>query len=154
MSKVKPIPDEYPRVTPYLHVQGAAEAIEFYKTVFSAGERGRMPGRDGKIGHAELEIGGSMIMLSDEDPDMEAYAPGHFGGSPVSLHVYVEDVDAVFAAALAAGAKSLSEVADQFYGDRTGTFEDPWGHKWHVSSHVEDVPPAEMEKRAAAQMQG
>ncbi|WP_205327882.1 VOC family protein [Glycomyces sp. YM15] len=154
MSKVKPIPDAYPRVTPYLHVQGAAEAIEFYKAVFSAGERGRMAGRDGTVGHAELEIGGSMIMLSDEYPEMAAYAPGHFGGSPVTIHVYVEDVDEVFAAALAGGAKSLSEVADQFYGDRTGTFEDPWGHKWHVSSHIEDVPPAEMEKRAAAQAQG
>ncbi|GAA2147226.1 VOC family protein [Glycomyces algeriensis] len=155
MSKPKPIPDEYPRVTPYLHVQGAAEAIEFYKTVFGAGERGRMAGRDGTgVGHAELEIGDSMVMLSDEYPEMDAYAPGHFGGSPVSLHVYVEDVDAVYAAALAAGAKSLSEVTDQFYGDRSGTFEDPWGHKWHVSSHVEDVMPEEMERRAAAQAQG
>lgn len=154
MAKVKPIPDEYPRVTPYLHVKGAADAIEFYKTVFSAGERGRMDGPNGTIGHAELEIGDSMIMLSDEAPEMNAYAPGHFGGTPVSLHVYVEDPDAVFAAALAAGAKTLSEVTDQFYGDRTGTFEDPWGHKWHVSSHIEDVPPEEMEKRAAAQFQG
>jgi PhnB protein len=154
MAKVKPIPDEYPRVTPYLHVQGAADAIEFYKTVFKAGERGRMDAPNGTIGHAELEIGDSMVMLSDEAPEMEAYAPAHFGGSPVSLHVYVEDVDAVYAAALTAGAKSLSEVVDQFYGDRSGTFEDPWGHKWHVSSHVEDVSPAEMEKRAAAQQQG
>lgn len=153
MAKVKPIPDEYPRVTPYLHVQGAAAAIEFYKTVFSAGERGRMDGPNGSIAHAELEIGNSMVMLADEFPDMDAYAPSHFGGTPVSLHVYVDDVDAVYAAALAAGAKTLSEVSDQFYGDRTGTFEDPWGHKWHVSSHIEDVPPAEMEKRAAAQMQ-
>ncbi|MFC3493994.1 VOC family protein [Glycomyces rhizosphaerae] len=154
MAKVKPIPDEYPRVTPYLHVKGAADAIEFYKTVFSAGERGRMDAPNGTIGHAELEIGDSMIMLSDEAPEMNAYAPGHFGGTPVSLHVYVDDVDAVFAAALAAGAKSLNDVADQFYGDRSGTFEDPWGHKWNVSSHVEDVSPEEMEKRAAAQQQG
>jgi PhnB protein len=154
MAKVKPIPDEYPRVTPYLHVQGAADAIEFYKTVFNAGERGRMDGPNGTIGHAELEIGDSMVMLADEFPDMEAYAPGHFGGSPMTLHVYVEDVDAVYAAALAAGAKGVREVTDQFYGDRSGTFEDPWGHRWNVSSHVEDVSPAEMEKRAAAQQQG
>lgn len=153
MAKVKPIPDEYPRVTPYLHVNGAASAIEFYKTVFNAGERGRMDGPNGSIGHAELEIGNSMIMLADEFPDQQAYAPGHFGGTPVSLHVYVEDVDAVFSAAMDAGAKQLREVTDEFYGDRSGTFEDPWGHKWHVASHIEDVAPEEMERRAAAQMQ-
>lgn len=153
MAKVKPIPDEYPRVTPYLHVQGAAGAIEFYKTVFNAGERGRMDGPNGTIGHAELEIGDSMIMLADEVPDIDIHSPKHFGGTPVTLHVYVADVDAVFAAALASGATTLREVTDEFYGDRSGTFEDPWGHHWNVSSHIEDVPPEEMEKRAAAQQQ-
>lgn len=154
MATVKPIPDEYPRVTPYLHVKGAADAIEFYKTVLGASERGRMGGPNGTVGHAELEIGASMIMLADESPDMGAYAPGHFGGSPVSIHVYVADVDAVFAAAMSAGAKSLRDVDNLFYGDRGGSFEDPWGHHWSVASHIEDVPPEEMERRAAAQMPG
>ena len=154
MATVKPIPDEYPRVTPYLHVKGAADAIEFYKTVLGAKERGRMGGPNGTVGHAELEIGASMIMLADESPDMGAYAPGHFGGSPVSIHVYVADVDSVFAAAMSAGAKSLRDVDNLFYGDRGGSFEDPWGHHWSVASHIEDVPPEEMERRAAAQMQG
>ncbi len=154
MATVKPIPDEYPRVTPYLHVKGAADAIEFYKTVLGASERGRMGGPNGTVGHAELEIGASMIMLADEFPDMGAYAPGHFGGSPVSIHVYVADVDAVFAAAMSAGAKSLRDVDNLFYGDRGGSFEDPWGHHWSVASHIEDVPPEEMERRAAAQMPG
>jgi len=153
MAKVKPIPDEYPRVTPYLHVKGAASAIEFYKSVLGATERGRMAGPNGTVGHAELQIGESMIMLAEEAPDMGAHAPGHFGGSPVSIHVYVGDVDAVFAAAMSSGAKSIREVADQFYGDRGGSFEDPWGHHWSVASHIEDVPPEEMEKRAAAAMQ-
>jgi PhnB protein len=154
MAQVKPIPDEYPRVTPYLHVKGAADAIDFYKNVLGANERGRMGGPNGTVGHAELEIGESMIMLADESPDMGAYAPGHFGGSPVSIHVYVADVDSVFAAAMSAGAKSIREVQDLFYGDRGGSFEDPWGHHWSVASHIEDVPPEEMERRAAAQMQG
>lgn len=153
MAKVKPIPDEYPRVTPYLRIKGAADAIEFYKSVLGATERGRMGGPNGTVGHAELEIGASMIMLAEEAPDMNAYAPGHFGGSPVSIHVYVDDVDAVFAAAKSSGAKTIREVEDQFYGDRAGAFEDPWGHHWSVASHVEDVPPEEMEQRAAAAMQ-
>lgn len=154
MADVKPIPDEYPRVAPYLHIKGAADAIEFYKSVLGASERARMDGPNGTVGHAEIEIGDSLIMLADESPDFNAYAPGHFGGTPVTLHVYVEDVDAVYAAALNAGAKPLNEVTDQFYGDRTGGFADPWGHQWYVSSHIEDVSPEEMERRMAAQQQG
>ena len=151
MAEVKPIPDDYPRVTPYLHVDGAADAIEFYKTVLGARERVRMGGPDGAIGHAELEIGDSVIMLADEYPDMGVRGPRHYGGTPVSIHVYVEDIDAVFAAALAAGATSTREITDEFYGDRVGSFEDHWGHRWHLASHIEDVSPEEVERRAAAQ---
>jgi PhnB protein len=152
MAKVNPIPSNYPRVTPYLSVDGAAKAIDFYSKVLGATERGRMPGPDGKIGHAELEIGGSMIMLSDAFPDMGAPTPASLGGSPVTVMVYVEDVDAVFDRAIKAGAKEIAPVQDQFYGDRSGQFEDPFGHRWNVASHVEDVSPEEMEKRAAQMM--
>ena len=145
---VKPIPDGYPRVTPYLIVDGAAAAIEFYESVLGARERMRMGGPDGKVGHAELGVGESVIMLADEHPEMNARGPKAVGGSPVSLHVYVEDVDAVFARALEAGAKELRPVEDKFYGDRMGAFEDPFGHEWNVASHVEDVPEDEMAKRA------
>ena len=150
----KPIPDDYPRVMPYLIVDGAAAAIEFYKSVLGAAERMRMPGPDGRIGHAELEIGESVIMLADENPEMGIQAPKTIGGTPVTLHVYVEDSDAAFERALNAGATSLRPVENQFYGDRSGQFEDPFGHKWNVATHVEDVPPDEMEKRAAAAMAG
>jgi PhnB protein len=148
----KPIPDNYPRVTPYLIVDGAAAAIDFYSAVLGASERGRMPAPGGKVGHAELEIGDSLIMLADEFPEMGARSPKAFGGSPVSLHVYVEDVDSVFERATEAGAKATRPVEDRFYGDRTGQFEDPFGHRWDVSTHVEDVPPDEMAKRAAEAM--
>ena len=151
MADVKPIPDGYPRVMPYLVVDGASAAIDFYVQVFGATERMRMDGPDGRIGHAELEIGDAVVMLADEFPDIGAKAPKAFGGSPVSLMVYVEDVDATFEMALKAGAKSVLPVEDQFYGDRRGVFEDPFGHSWNVASHVEDVPPDEMAKRAAAQ---
>jgi PhnB protein len=154
MAKVDPIPVEDPRVTPYLSVDGAAKAIDFYRDILGATERGRMGGPDGRIGHAELEIGGSVIMLSDAFPDMGAPTPTALGGSPVTLMVYVPDVDDVFARAMKAGAKEISPVQDQFYGDRSGQFEDPFGHRWNVASHVEDVPPEEMEKRAAAAMGG
>jgi PhnB protein len=154
MANVKPIPDNYPRVTPYLTVAGGADAIDFYVTVLGATERMRMPAPDGKIGHAELEIGNSMIMLSDEFPEMGGKSPTTIGGSPVTVMVFVEDVDSVFEKALDNGGTAISKVEDQFYGDRAGTFEDPWGHKWHVASHVEDVPPDEMERRAAAAMGG
>ncbi|WP_035840487.1 VOC family protein [Kitasatospora azatica] len=155
MPEVKPIPDGYPRVSPYLFVDGAAAAIEFYTSVLGARQRGdRMTGPDGRIGHAELQLGDSVLMLADEFPAVGAVGPKTVGGSPVLLNVYVEDVDAVFARALAAGAKELRPLADQFYGDRSGSFEDPWGHRWSVATHVEDVSPQEMAARAKAAMGG
>jgi PhnB protein len=154
MAKVNPIPEGYPRVTPYLSIDGAAKAIDFYCDVLGATEQVRMPGPDGRVGHAELAIGDSMIMLSDPFPDGGAPTPTALGGSPVFLMVYVEDVDDVFARAIKAGAKELASVQTQFYGDRSGQFEDPFGHRWNVASHVEDVPPEEMEKRAAEAMGG
>jgi PhnB protein len=150
----KPIPDGYPRVTPYLIIDGAGTAIDFYRTVLGASERMRMPAPDGKVGHAELELGDSLIMLADEFPDMGARSPKTVGGTPVSMLVYVEDADGVFDRAIQAGAKALSPVEDKFYGDRTGQFEDPFGHQWSVATHVEDVPPEEMAKRASAAMAG
>ena len=150
MANVKPIPDGYPRVTPYLYIDGAGAAIDFYGTVLGATERRGMGGPDGKVGHAELEIGDSIVMLADESPDMGALGPKTIGGTPVSISVYVEDVDAVFEQALKNGAKELRAVDDQFYGDRSGMFEDPFGHHWNVATHVEDVPADEMAKRAAA----
>ena len=148
---VNPIPSDYPRVIPYLSVNGAAEAIDFYSSVLGAKERMRMPGPDGKIGHAELDLGDSVIMLADAMEGAGNADPKSIGGTPVSVMVYVEDVDSVHKAALGKGAKELRPVENQFYGDRTGSFEDPWGHQWFVASHVEDVSPEEMEKRAAAQ---
>ena len=152
MADVKPIPDGYPQVTPYLCVDGAKDAIEFYTRVLGATERMHMPGPDGKIGHAELELGESLIMLADEFPEMGIRGPKAVGGTPVMIMIYVEDADAVFAAAVAAGATAIRPVENQFYGDRTGQFEDPFGHRWSVATHVEDVPPDEMEKRAAEAM--
>jgi PhnB protein len=149
---VKPIPDDYPRVTPYLIVNGAGAAIDFYKTVLGATERMRMPGPDGRIGHAELQIGDSTVMLADENPDMEVRGPKAVGGTPVTLHVYVEDSDAAFERALQGGAKALRAVENQFYGDRSGQFEDPFGHRWNVATHVEDVPEDEMARRASEAM--
>ena len=146
---VKPIPDGYPRVTPYLIVDGGAAAIEFYGSVLGATERMRMPAPGDKVGHAELQIGDATIMLADEFPDMGALGPKTVGGTPVTLHVYVEDADAVFDRAVNAGAKALRAVEDRFYGDRSGEFEDPFGHRWSVATHVEDVPPDELAKRAA-----
>ena len=153
MPDVDPIPAGYPRVTPYLSVDDGAKAIDFYCDILGAKERFRMAAPDGKIGHAELEVGGSVIMLADSW-DEGAPTPGKLGGSPVTMMVYVEDVDDVFARALEAGSKEIAPVVDQFYGDRSGQFEDPFGHRWNVASHVEDVPPDEMEKRAAAAMGG
>jgi PhnB protein len=152
MSPVQPIPDGYPRVSPYLCVNGANAALDFYRSVFGATERMRMPAPDGKIGHAELQIGDSVIMLSDEYAEMGIRSPRAIGGSPVTISVYVEDVDAVFNRAVAAGAKSLRAVENQFYGDRSGQFEDPFGHRWSVATHVEDVSPDEMARRAATAM--
>ena len=147
---VKPIPDGYPRVTPYLIVDGGSEAIDFYTSVLGATERMRMPAPGDKVGHAELELGDSLIMLADEAPEVEARGPRTVGGSPVLLHVYVEDVDAVFDRAIQAGAQELRAVETKFYGDRSGEFEDPFGHRWSVASHVEDVSPEEMEQRMTA----
>ncbi|MER5203741.1 VOC family protein [Streptomyces sp. NPDC002825] len=149
---VQPIPEGYPRVTPYLCVDGAAAAIDFYVSVLGATERMRMPAPDGRIGHAELELGNSLIMLADEFPEMNFRSPKAVGGTPITLHVYVEDVDAVFAEAVSRGAKELSAVKNEFYGDRTGQLEDPFGHRWNLSTHVEDVPPEELEKRAEEAM--
>ncbi len=155
MADVKAIPDGYPQVTPYLCIDGAAEAIEFYGKVFGATQRGdRMPAPGGKVGHAELQLGDSVIMLSDEFPDMNMRSPKAVGGTPIVMSVYVEDVDAVFERAVQAGATTLRPVEDQFYGDRTGQFEDPFGHRWSVASHIEDVPPDEMSKRVAEAMSG
>jgi PhnB protein len=150
MADVKPIPEGYPQVTPYLIVDGASAAIEFYGRVFGATERVRMPGPDGKIGHAELQLGDSVVMLADEYPEMDQRSPKTIGGTPVTISVYVEDVDGTFDRAVQAGAKALRPVELQFYGDRAGQFEDPFGHRWSVATHVEDVPPEEMAKRAAA----
>ncbi|HVL99081.1 MAG TPA: VOC family protein [Egibacteraceae bacterium] len=146
---VDPIPEGYPRVIPALIVAGAADAIDFYVAVLGATERMRMAGPDGTVAHAELVIGDSVIMLGDEQPGTDMPSPRTVGGSPVSLHVYVEDVDAVFDRAVQAGARVLEAVADQFYGDRSGRFEDPFGHRWGVASHVEDVSEEEMARRAA-----
>jgi PhnB protein len=152
MANVKPIPEGYPQVTPYLAVDGADAAIKFYGDVFGATERVRMPAPGGKVGHAELQLGDSLIMLADEFPDMGSRSPKAVGGTPVTISVYVEDVDGVFDRAIKAGAKALRPVENQFYGDRTGTFEDPFGHRWSVATHVEDVPPEEMAKRMAEAM--
>jgi len=149
-SKVKPIPDGYHAVTAYLIVDGAAKALDFYQRVFAAKERMRMPGPGGKIGHAEIAIGDSVVMLADEHPEMGARSPRAIGGSPVSIMVYVPDVDATVKAAVGAGAKLVHPVEDKFYGDRSGAIEDPFGHQWHISTHKEDVPPEEIARRAAA----
>jgi PhnB protein len=149
-SKVKPIPEGYHSVTPYLIVKNAADAIEFYKKAFGATELFRMDQPDGKIGHAEIKIGDSPIMLSDEFPEMGHRGPQSLGGSPVSIMLYVEDVDAVVNRATSAGAKLDRPVEDKFYGDRAGSLTDPFGHIWHIGTHKEDVSPEEMEKRAAA----
>jgi PhnB protein len=152
MADVKPIPDGYPQITPYLAIDGASDAIDFYSKVFGATERMRMAGPDGKVGHAELEIGDSLIMLADEFPDMGNRGPKTVGGTPVTISIYVEDVDDVFEQAINEGATELRAVENQFYGDRSGQFEDPFGHRWSVATHVEDVPPDEMQKRAAEVM--
>jgi PhnB protein len=145
---VNKVPEGYHSVTPYLIVKGAAAAIDYYKKVFGAKERMRMDGPGGSIGHAELVIGTSTIMLADEHPQMGFRSPRTLGGTPVSLVLYVEDVDTVFKRAVDSGAKSQRPVEDQFYGDRMGTLEDPFGHVWSIATHVEDVAPEEMKRRA------
>jgi PhnB protein len=147
---VKPIPDGYHSVTPYLIVKGAAEAIDFYGKAFGAEERFRMPMGDGRVGHAEIRIGDSVVMLADEFPEMDAKGPLALGGTPVGLCLYVTDSDAVYGRAVAAGAKVVRPIQDQFYGDRSGTVLDPFGHKWTITTHKEDVTPEEMERRMKA----
>ena len=148
-STVKPIPEGYHTVTPYLIIKGAADAIDFYKRAFGAKELFRMD-HDGKIGHAEIKIGDSPIMLADESPEMGHKSPQTLGGSPISILLYVEDVDALFKQAVAAGGKVDRPLEDKFYGDRGGSLTDPFGHIWHIATHKEDVTPEEMEKRMAA----
>ena len=147
---VKPIPDGYHSVTPYLIVRGGAEAIEFYKKAFGASELFRMPAPDGRIGHAEIKIGDSPIMLADEFAEMGYKGPQSLGGSPVSLMIYVDDVDTIYQQAVAAGATIKEALQDKFYGDRMGTVVDPFGHVWHVATHTEDVSPEEMQERMKA----
>jgi len=147
--KVKPIPAGYEAPTPYLVVRDAARAIDFYKKAFGAKEVMRMPGPDGKIGHADLQILGGHVMLADESPEMGHKSPESVGGSPVSLVLYVNDADAVVKKAVDAGAKVTRPLTDEFYGDRTATLTDSFGHVWHVMTHIEDVSMEEMEKRAA-----
>jgi PhnB protein len=152
MPKVKPIPEGHNHVSPYLIVSGAARALDFYAQAFGAKELMRHTSPDGKVGHAEIRIGDTVVMLADEHPDHDAHAPGKFGGSPVSLHMYVEDVDKVWSQALAAGARIKRPLDNQFYGDRNGALEDPFGHTWNLSSHVEDVSMEELDRRVAAMM--
>ncbi len=149
---VKPIPEGSHTVTPYLIVKGAADAIEFYKRAFNATEIMRVEGTGGKLGHAEMQIGDSRIMLADEHPEMNALAPQSPGSAGVSICLYVENVDVVVAQAISAGAKVQRPLQDQFYGDRSATLEDPFGHVWTVATHVEDVTPEEIDRRMAAMM--
>jgi PhnB protein len=144
---VKPIPDGYHTATPYIIVKEGFKALEFYKQAFGAEEIARCPMPDGRLGHAEIQIGNSRIMLADEFPEMDAKAPVSLGGTPFGICLYVTDSDASFQRAVKAGAKVLYPVKDQFYGDRSGTVVDPSGHKWTLSTHKEDVAPAEIERR-------
>ena len=148
-SPVKPVPDGYHSVTPYLIIDGANAAIEYYTKVFGATEVLRMPASDGRIMHAEIQIGTSRVMLADEHPAIGAYAPAHFNGTPVHLMLYIEDVDTVFAKAVDAGAKVERPLADQFYGDRTGGIIDPYGHHWYLATHIKDVSMEEMQTAGA-----
>jgi PhnB protein len=150
----KPIPDGYPRVSPYLIVDDAAKAIDFYTQVLGGVERMRMPAPQGRVGHAEISFGESVVMLADEFPDMEIRSAKSIGDTPVTIALYVQDVDATFQAALAAGAKEVRPVEDKFYGDRSGQLEDPWGQRWDIMTHVEDVSPDEMMTRMQQAMPG
>jgi PhnB protein len=149
---VQPIPNGYHSVTPYLIIEGAAKALDFYKKAFGATELMRMNGPDGKVGHAEIKIGDSPVMLADEFPEMGFRSPKALGGAGVSLLIYVEDVDTRFNQAVAAGATALRPVQDQFYGDRSGTLKDPFGHVWTISTHKEDLSPEEIDRRHEAFM--
>ena len=149
MADVKPIPEGYHSVTPYLICKGAAQAIDYYKTAFGAIELFRME-HNGQLGHAEIKIGDSPIMLADEQPEMKYLSPQTLGGTPVSIMIYVDDVDTIFPQAIAAGGSETKALQDQFYGDRSGTLTDPFGHVWTVATHKEDVSPEEMERRLAS----
>jgi PhnB protein len=151
---VQPIPSGHHTVTPYLTIKNAVQALEFYKQGFGATETYRLMMPDGRLGHAEIRLGDSLIMLSDEFPEFGGKAPETLGGSPVSIYLYVEDVDAFFKRALAAGAKERKPVMDQFYGNRSGQLQDPFGHLWWVATHKEDVPPEEIQKRAESMFAG
>ena len=151
---VSPVPAGYYTVTPYLIISGAARAIEFYKQAFGATEVMRMGGPDGRVGHAEIQIGDSRVMLADEFPEMGAKSPPSVGGTPVGLCLYVPNVDQLFDRAVKAGGKVERPLANQFYGDRSGTLVDPFGHKWTIATHVEDVTPEEIERRMAAMKPG
>ena len=143
---MNPIPDGMHTVTPHLICAGAAEAIEFYKNAFGAVEQSRMLGADGKVMHASIQIGDSIIMLNDEMPEWGTFGAKHFKGSPVTIHLYVENADAIFEQAVRAGAKVTVPLADTFWGDRYGKVEDPFGHQWSIGTHVRDVSPEEMQK--------
>ncbi len=149
---VKPIPEGYHSVTPYLTISGATDAIEFYKKAFGAKEIYRLAGTDGKVGHAEIQIGDSRIMLADESPMMGNKSPKSLGGSPAGIVLYVEHVDKMFDQAVQAGAKVTRPLKDQPYGDRMGGLEDPFGHHWHLGTHIEDVAPDELDRRMKAMM--
>jgi PhnB protein len=151
---VKPIPDGYHTVTPYLYVKGAANAIDFYKKAFGAEEIMRFPAPDGRLAHAEIRIGDSPIMLADEHPEMNAIGPQTRGGTTVGFAIYVPDVDQRVARAVAEGAKIVRPIQNQFYGDRSATLADTFGHTWTIATHVEDVPPAEMEQRMKSMKKG
>ncbi len=153
-GRVKPIPNGYHGATPYLICKGAAQAIDFYKQAFGATEIMRMDGPGGVIGHAEIKIGDAIIMLADEFPKMGARSPQTLGGTPVSIYIYVEDVDAFARRAMDAGAKVLHPLTDQFYGDRSVGFEDPFGHRWGFATHIEDVPLEELKRRSAEKFGG
>ena len=146
MSAIKAVPDGYHSVQPYLMLKNCAEALAFYKKAFDAEEKFRMPNREGGIGHAEMQIGDSIVMMADEAPQMDAFSPQHFGGSPVSLLIYTENCDETYGRALAAGAESVRAPADQPYGDRMSGVKDPFGYKWWIATHIKDVSPEEMQK--------
>ena len=145
------IPEGYHSVTPYLYVRGAAQALEFFKRAFNATELFRMPMPDGRLGHSEFRIGDSILMMADELPDSGVKGPQTLGGTSIGIALYVEDCDALFRRAVEAGAKVERPLADQFYGDRSGTVIDPFGHKWTIATHIEDVTPAEMDQRMKQQ---
>jgi PhnB protein len=151
MSPVKAIPEGYHSVQPYLHIRGAAQAIEFYKRAFGATEIMRMPAADGRLQHAEIRLGDSVVMMADEHPERKIYSPAHFGGATSCLMLYVGDCDAVYRQAVTAGAKSMREPADQFYGDRMAGVEDPFGFQWYIATHTKDVSMEDMSAAMAAQ---